>query len=253
MTELTFIITALNEEKNLGAAVRGALAAFDEYGVKGEALVINDGSADGTGAVAAALAAADPRVKVLTHEAPRGVGASFWDGVDAASGACVMWFPGDNENLAAEIVRYFRLTADVDVVIPFTFNKARRSALRNFLSYLYGFIVNATFGVSFNYTNGTIIYRKSLLRELGTRTTGFFFQTDILVRLAKRGYLFTEVPYRLGVRNEGKSKALSLRSLKVVAAGYLKLFWDLYFAGALRPPDKFAEDSVTARRRTEES
>lgn len=249
MTELTFIVTALNEEKNIAAAVGGALKALADAGVKGEIIVVNDGSSDRTGEIAAALRKADPAVRVLTHPAPLGVGASFWEGVDAAEGEAVLWFPGDNENSAPEILRYFPLLGHVDIIVPFTYNSGSRSALRNALSHAYRLIVNATFGVSFNYTNGTIIYRKALLRELGTRTTGFFFQTDILVRLARSGYLFAEVPYRLGARSEGSSKALTLRSLSRVAAGYLKLFWDLYFSGRIGPRAVFAAGSATSSRR----
>jgi len=136
--------------------------------------------------------------------------------------------PGDNENDPREIMRYYKLLEHVDIVIPFVFNKQVRSLFRNALSFMYRFIINSTFLVYFNYTNGTILYRKSILDELDYRSRGFFFQTDILIRTVKKGYLFAEVPYSLGARNHGVSKAVSFPSLLQVIKGYLRLTKDIY-------------------------
>ena len=163
----------------------------------------------------------------------------------ASSSACS---PGDNENDPWEIFRYYPLLRHVDLVIPFVFNKQVRSLFRNALSFLYRFIINSSFLVYFNYTNGTVLYRRSVLKELGWRSTGFFFQTDILVRTVKRGYLFAEVPYQLHARKAGISKAVTFPSLWQVIRGYLRLTKDLYFNKATRVPRKFAAGSMTARR-----
>lgn len=243
---ISVAMTALNEEGNIAAALANTLKAFDDFLIKGEIVVVNDGSTDNTGKLVSGLMEKDTRVKMLVHDTPRGVGASFWDGVDKAEGNVVVWFPGDNENDPWEIFKYYKLLENVDIVIPFIFNKEVRSPMRNFLSYLYCFIINATFMVSFNYTNGTNLYRKSILKEMQYRTNGFFYQTDILVRSVKKGYLFAEVPCKLGVRNKGRSKAISLKSLWKVAKGYLRLVWHYYFLRKDKIKSSFAEDSVTA-------
>ena len=156
--------------------------------------------------------------------------------------------PGDNENDPWEILRYHRLLEHVDILIPFVFNKEARSLFRNGLSYLYRFIINTTFLVNFNYTNGTVMYRKKILEELDFHSSGFFFQTDILVRTVKRGYLFAEVPYRLDVRPNGLSKAVTFPSFIRVVKGYLRLVRDIYVSDKGKAPAEFATDSLTARR-----
>ena len=238
---------ALNEEKNIRAAISNALAAMDDLRISGEVLVINDGSRDHTGAIAEEFARSDSRVRCLRHDAPRGIGASFWTGVDAAQGDIISLIPGDNENNPWEIFRYYGLLDHVDIVIPFVFNKEMRSMFRNALSLMFRFIINTTFFVNFNYTNGTVMYRKSVLRELPFHSTGFFFQTDILVRSVKRGYLFAEVPYRLGQRPGGVSKAVSFPSLMQVCRGYLRLVRDMNLRRKPAPAE-FAEGSQTAKR-----
>lgn len=247
--DVTVVMPALNEEASIRLAIENPLRAFRDFGIRGEILVINDGSRDRTEAIVREIMADTPLVRLIVHDSPRGIGVSFWDGVDQALGKVVVFLPGDNENDPWEIFQYFGLLNHVDIVIPFVFNRQTRSPFRNALSYLYRLIVNTTFMTNFNYTNGTILFRRSVLQELDFRSSGFFFQTDILVRTVKRGYLFAEVPYRLGMRKDGLSKAITFPSLGNVIRGYLRLVRAFYFTDRLAPRSTFSGDSMTARRK----
>lgn len=246
---ISIIMPALNEQADVAHAVTDTLRAFDDFELDGEIIVVNDGSTDRTGEVVQAIVARDPRVRMLRHETPQGIGASFWDGVDHARGATVCMLPGDNENNPWETLRYCSLLEHVDLVIPFVFNRQTRSAFRNLLSLVYRVIINTTFLVNFNYTNGTIIYRRSILMDLPFRSEGFFYQTDILVRTVKKGYLFAEVPYRLNARRGGESKAMSFPSLMQVVRGYLRLLHDSRYSKPKERRKGFAAGSTTAERR----
>lgn len=245
---ISVIVPALNEEKNISATLDSTLKAIDRLSINGEVIVIDDGSSDKTAELAADFLKRDSRVRILRHDYPRGIGASFWDGVDAAIGEAVTMLPGDNENDPNEILSYYRLLDYVDIIIPFVFNREVRSAFRNFISFFYRFIVNTTFFVNFNYTNGNVIYRTAVLRELEYREVGFFFQSDILVRLVKKGYLFCEVPYRLGMREAGASKSVKLSSLLKLAKGYFCLFYHFYIKRTVNKAVEFNRDSATKRR-----
>ncbi len=159
--------------------------------------------------------------------------------------------PGDNENEPLEIFRYFRLLEHVDIIIPFMFNKQVRSLFRNALSFFYRFVINTTFLVNLNYTNGTILYRRSILKDQPHRSKGFFFQTDILIRLIKKGYLFAEVPYKLRTRKEGISKAVTFPSLLNVIKGYLRLVKDYYFNRNEMTNGPYSDDALTTLRHKE--
>jgi pyruvate dehydrogenase E1 component beta subunit len=245
--DVSVIMPALNEEANIQIAITNTLKAMADCNIRGEIVAVNDGSTDKTEELIQKMAQEDSRIRSIRHERPKGIGASFWDGIDVARGDVIVMLPGDNENDPWEIFRYFKLLEHVDMVIPFIFNRQVRSVFRNALSFVYRFIINSTFAVNFNYTNGTVLYRKSVLKELPYRSCGFFFQTDILVRTAKKGYLFSEVPYRLGLRKSGVSKAVSFPSLLQVIKGYLRLVRDYYFHK--RPKTKtFTSDSMSAKR-----
>lgn len=247
---LSIIIPALNEEKSVLLVIDNALSAMREFDIRGEVIVVNDGSTDSTPKLVEKKIKENPGVvKMITHEKPEGIGASFWDGVDGAFGDAVVLIPGDNENDPREILRYYKLLDDVDIVIPFVFNKEVRSFSRNLLSFFYRFAVNLTFFVNFNYTNGTILYRKSLLKEMDCRRNDFSFQTDILIRLVKKGYLFAEVPSELGQRKGGTSKAITPSSLWRFFKGYLRLIKDYYFKKEKKTKVDLAADSITVARR----
>lgn len=237
----------LNEEANVGIAMETTLQAFDLYEVKGELIVVNDGSSDGTRAVVESNP--DPRIRLLNHERPMGIGRSFFDGVQQASCQFVTMFPGDNENDPVDALTYLHIANDVDIIVPFIHNVEIRSPMRRLTSSLYRFIINLSFGMNLNYTNGTVIYNTAVLRKIRPRSQGFFYQAEILIRLIRRGYLYAETPHFLADRSSGKTKALSLRSLLDVSSAYLALLADVHLfrrVGATDHP--LNESSATYRR-----
>lgn len=246
---LSIVMPCLNEEANVADAIASSLAALDAHGIAGEVIVVNDGSTDGTQAVAESFAGRDPRVRVLRHPQRMGIGASFFDGVRAARMDCVTMFPGDNENDAHDALTYFAIARDVDIIVPFIYNIEIRSRVRRIVSSLYRFIINVSFGMNLNYTNGTVIYRRSILQDVDLRSKGFFYQAELLIRLIRRGYLYAETPHFLGHRSSGKTKALTLKSFRDVAAAYLRLAFEVHVlrtTGAAGLP--LHPDSATARR-----
>ncbi len=227
---ISIIVPALNEEKNILLTIDNALSALKEFGISGEIIVANDGSTDSTSVlVAKKMKENSGIIKMISHDKPKGIGASFWDGVDIALGDVVVMIPGDNENDPRGILRHYGLIEEVGMVIPFILNKEARSFFRRIVSSLYRIVINASFATNFKYTNGTTLYRKAALQQLNHRSKGFFFQTDIMVRLNKGGYLFAEVPCRLGLRKEGASKAITFASLAGFIKEYLRLVRDCYF------------------------
>lgn len=252
--KLSVIMPALNEELNISDAISNTLEGFDFFKINGDIIVINDGSVDNTQKLIEQKVMEDPgHIHIIRHDKPKGIGVSFWEGVDYAEGDIVVMIPGDNENDPYETLRYHNLLEHVDIVIPFIFNPEARPLFRNALSFVYRFIINTTFLVNFHYTNGTVLYRKSLLKELNWRSQGFFFQTDILIRAAKNGYLFAEVPYRLRTRKTGISKAVSFPSLYQVIKAYIRLVGDYYFGKVKGFRKEFSGDSQTAIRRLNHS
>lgn len=247
--ELSVIIPALNEEKNILLATYATIKAFKSLNINGEIIVVNDGSSDTTEELMCGVMQEDNRVRVIKHDTPKGIGASFWDGVEMADGDAVVMIPGDNEVDSDEALRYFPLMQHVDIVIPFIYNREVRNPFRNILSLLFRLIINMTFRVNLNYTNGTVIYRKALLSKLSHSSNGFFYQTESLIKLIKKGYLFAEVPYYLQRRKFGTSTAVSYPSFYNVVQGYFDLIKAIYLsADYTNDKSQFNEESMSMKR-----
>ena len=219
--DITVIMPALNEERCLEPSAANVLAAFARFGLAGELLIVNDGSGDRTGAVAEELAGRHGEIRVLHHATPRGIGAAFRSGLGHARGELIVYIPGDGEIDAAEILQYAHLMDKVEMVVPFVRNPEIRRRSRRLLSSCYTVIMGRTFGVSLKYLNGTVLYRTAILEGITLRNEGFLYQAELLIKAVRKGHRYAEVPYRQQPRLDGRSKSVTLRSLKTVLAGYL--------------------------------
>lgn len=244
--KISVIMPALNEENNITRAVENVRDCFEHYRISGEIVVVNDGSRDKTGEIAVSMSERHPFIKVLHHKEPHGIGASFWDGVMESCGEIVMMIPGDGENDACEMLRYLPLMDNVDMVIPFAYNKEVRSLRRRLLSAIYRGIINISFGMLLNYMNGTVMYRKCILRDIDLKSMGFFYQTELLIKCIRKGYLYAEVPYALRQRFEGRSKALTLKSILKVKMAYFTTLANVYLFD--RTNKEISPESITAVR-----
>lgn len=225
---LSVIMPCLNEQDNVASAIRRTLVAFDRHGIEGEIVVINDGSTDDTAGVVRALAERHPNVRLIEHARPRGIGFSYWDGVRNARHDFVTMFPGDDENDPEDALLYYYLTRDVDIIVPFIHNVEVRSIWRRLISSMYRFIINMSFGMNLNYTNGTVVYNRAILDGVTLKSSGFLYQAELLIKLIRAGYLYAETPHFLLRRSSGKTKALTIKSLLQVTRGYLRLIWEIH-------------------------
>lgn len=112
--DLTVVVPAYNEEHRLRPtldAIRAHLRADPERWGDWELIVVDDGSTDGTGAVAAQAAAADPRVHVLTSDENHGKGHALRLGVLASYGRRVLVTDADLATPIEELDRLDTLLA----------------------------------------------------------------------------------------------------------------------------------------------
>ena len=225
---LSVIVPCYNEEENIQRTLGDISAGVSDFSEAVEVIVVDDGSIDRTHNLACEFEAKTLRVRVIRRVENGGIGAAFWDGASHAEGDFTVMIPGDGENDIREVLRFFDLTRSVDLVIPYIYNADVRSIKRRIVSALYRFIVNFSFGTSFGYTNGTVLYRTAVLQSVNLSSFGFFYQTEILVKLIRRGFLYAEVPHMLALRSKGESKALTLTSLITLSLSFLKLFCQIH-------------------------
>jgi dolichol-phosphate mannosyltransferase len=93
---LSVVIPLRNEADAIAPLVQGIVSVLGS--LEFELLLVNDGSTDATQAICLALAAGDPRVRVLAHPFSAGQSAALHSGVRAASASIVATLDGDGQN-----------------------------------------------------------------------------------------------------------------------------------------------------------
>ena len=224
---LSVIMPALDEGSNIEEAINRTLKAFRKFNIEGEIIVVNDGSRDNTRQIVEKLQKKCSFINLINHDKPKGIGFSFFDGVKKSSNEIVVMFPGDNENNPENAINFFSLLNYVDIVVPFIYNIEVRSKKRRIISSFYRFIINMSFGINLNYTNGTVFYRRCILNDIDLKSSGFFYQAELLIKLIRKGYLYAEVPNLLS-SNSSISKATTLKSLVHIIKDYLILFFEIH-------------------------
>ena len=119
--ELTVCVLAFNEADNLAATVRELHAALTGLRRTFELILINDGSTDGTPAVAAKLVAELAAVRVVHHPVNRGLGGVYRTGFAEARGEFVTFFPADGQfppDILAQFLHTRRPTISCSAICP---------------------------------------------------------------------------------------------------------------------------------------
>lgn len=228
--KVSFVIPCYQEE----AALAAFAAILPE--VPGEEIVfVDDGSTDGTAAALAALESADPRVRVETHPANRGVGAAMRTGIAASSGDRVVVYDVDRTYPLADADRLLgALGEGVDVATatpygaPGAFEDVPwfRRLLSGGASALYRLVLGRRARGIGCFTCAFRAYRGELARRLRFRSDGFPAAAEMLGRLLLSGAQVVEVPSALSARTEGQSKMRVVRA----TLGHLGNLWRLFWA-----------------------
>jgi glycosyltransferase involved in cell wall biosynthesis len=233
---ISFVIPALNEEANIAAAVREALAAMGDRFSDYELLLFDDGSTDRTGAIMDELAAADPRhIRVTHNPSPRNLGGVYKQGIELARMDYLLMVPGDNENPGHALQAPFDAIGRADIVLPYPVNSQVRGSARHLVSRTYVGLLNHLFGLRVRYYNGTVIHRTANLKGLPIKTSSFAYQAEILIKLLCAGKSFVEVPIRIDPPKEGRrSRAFRWKNVVQVGRTVGDLFLDVRVRRALR-------------------
>src|SRR5581483_5716399 len=86
------------------------------------------------------------------------------------------------------------------------------------------------FRLNLKYYNGTVVHRLENLRGITVNTDSFAYQSEILIKLLKKGKSYVQVPVRTAPKGGRKSKALTMRNLIGVAKAIAYLVREIYLA-----------------------
>lgn len=226
MSRRVLVITpTYNERENLETFVRLLFASAPAVDV----LVVDDASPDGTGAIADALAAGDPRVHVLHRAGKLGLGTAYLQGFHWAldHGYDVVFEMDTDLSHDPKYVPDFlrAIEAGADVVIG-----SRNipgggvegwGPGRHVLSKGGSFYSRTILGIGVrDLTSGFKAFTRRALTHIdleAVQSNGYSFQIELTYRALRRGMRVTEVPITFVDRRAGRSKMSRKIFLEAVA------------------------------------
>jgi hypothetical protein len=208
MIELSVVIPCLNEAQSIALVVEKARRTMEREGIRGEVVVADNGSEDGSPELAEEAGAR------VVHEPRKGYGSAYLAGFDAARGTYILMGDADDTYDFTQLGRFVGPLRDgADMVIG-----NRMTGLRpGSMPWLHRYIGNPVLtgllnlffrtGVSDAHC-GMRAFRRDLLPRLDLRTTGMEFASELVIRSSKLGLEVSEVEIEYHPR-KGESKLSS--------------------------------------------
>lgn len=210
-TELTIVMPCLNEAETLATCIKKAKAFLDRTGVAGEVIVADNGSTDGSQAIARGLGARVVDVPV------RGYGAALIAGIKAAKGKFVAMGDSDDSYDFARLDLFLEKLREGNQLVMG--NRFKGGILPGAMPPLHRYLGNpvlSRIGRTFFSTSvgdfhcGLRAFDRAAMLRLNLRTSGMEFASEMVVKASLAKLRITEVPTTLSP--DGRSRPPHLRS-----------------------------------------
>lgn len=218
---LSVVVLAYNEVDNLSRAISELLHELSQRPDDWELIVVDDGSTDGSGALAERLAQGHARVRVVRHTSNLGLGGGYRTGFREARGAWLTFFPADGQFPAEIISAFYKHTPNVDMILGFLPNRDT-DALGKALSLIERVLYRLLFR-SFPRFQGIMMFKRSLLTQIPliSEGRGWAVVMELVLRVSRGPYRLLSVPTEVRPRLSGSSK---VNNVKTIVANLRQLY-----------------------------
>ncbi len=207
MTTLHYslVVPFYNESGNVSPLMEKTLPLLGELAGGFEALLVDDGSTDGTPAELAAVVAAEPRCRVLTLSPNCGQAAALLAGLQQACGEIILTMDGDGQNDPRDFPALLDLLARNEADIVCGIRTPRHdSGLRRAMSRLANAVRGRYLGDRLHDAGCQLrVFRREIIPHL---LQSPLLQAFIPAMAVAAGFRLAELPVRHHARARGESK-----------------------------------------------
>jgi glycosyltransferase involved in cell wall biosynthesis len=196
--ELSVVMPCLDEAATVGICVQKTVEALKRHGVRGEVIIADNGSTDGSQQIAR-----DAGARVVPVER-RGYGSALQSGIAAAHGQFVLMGDADDTYDFSQLDEFVgKVREGYDLVMGNRFQgKILPGAMPPLHRYLGNPVLTGLGRLFFkspvgDFHCGLRAFRKDAIERLGLRTMGMEFASEMIVKATAFGLRVTEIPTSL--------------------------------------------------------
>lgn len=219
---ISIVLPAYNEEAVIATTVARCVEVCEILAPDYEVIVVDDGSRDSTAAIADELSAANPRVRVVHNRRNRGYGGALIAGFNAVRKPLTFFMDADGQFDIRDLALLLPLREKGYRAI-LGYRKHRNDApFRKLNAHGWNALVTLLFGLRVRDVDCAFkLYDSALVRVCDVRSEGAMVNTEMLVKLARLGVPFVQVPVRHYPRQHGSATGANIR---VILHAFRELF-----------------------------
>ena len=224
---LSVFMPCFNEEGNVERVTRQAVEALSRFVRDWEIILVDDGSADRTGAIADDLARRDGRIRVVHHGTNQGYGMALRSGFAAATRPWVFYTDGDGQFDMNELPALLERAGEADIVSGYRRQRQDRF-IRRLNAACWGWLVQRVLRFRCRDVDSAFkLYKREMFARMDLRSTGALIDAEVLARATRLGYTILAVPVSHLPRRAGKQTGAKLRVILRAFGELLRLRRDI--------------------------
>jgi len=226
--EISILLPAFNEAGQIERCVREVEAAVRSFSKSYEIIVSEDGSTDGTEVIVAKMAKNNPNIILLHSPTRLGKGKGIKNALSTSRGKIITFMDVDlatNLECLPQLLRVVKENGGMAIGSRHVAgSRVQRGVSRTLFSLTYNLAVRLLF------LDGVHDHQcgfKTMTREVagavlnGSKSDGYFFDTEMIVRCKKLGFPVVEVAVQWAEKKKGASKVNPVRDAKKIGLDLL--------------------------------
>lgn len=213
--KISIIIPCFNEDRTLKQIIDKVLL-FNSF--EKEIIIIDDYSTDDSAKIISILCSKYKNIKSIRHTSNQGKGYAIKTGLKIATGDIIIIQDSDLEYNPTEYNNLLRpfLEADADVVYGSRFLGGHYIRLHYFWHYVANKLLTNLCNIFTNLNmsdmeTGYKLFKKDVINSINIVEKSFGFEPEVTIKLAKKNFIFYEVPISYQGRSYKQGKKIRLK------------------------------------------